>query len=159
MASRNEARKKENETDPRNKAGPNKSGRHNSPRGFHYRHHFSFRAPRFVPGFHAFSFKIATAALRPRNDTKLRRFYFENRRFRSYSVAFDSLQLRTTSYFSAKPISHVIARRAQFFAPDVAIFDGTNRHTGTKHSYDCTVKFGLRPSEICFAREMQTSSA
>ena len=36
----------------------------------HYGHHFSFCSPCFVPGCHAFGFKIATAALRPRNDTE-----------------------------------------------------------------------------------------
>ena len=42
---------------------------------------FCFVLPCFVPGCHTSNFKIATAALRPRNDTELERFYLENRRF------------------------------------------------------------------------------
>ena len=35
----------------------------------------------FATGFHTFGLKIATAALRPRNDTNLKRFCFGNGRF------------------------------------------------------------------------------
>ena len=38
----------------------------------------------------------------------------------------------------------VIARRAQFFAPDVAIFNGTKRHPGTK--FGETARSGMRPT-------------
>ena len=35
---------------------------------------FCFVLPCFVPGCRAFGFKIATAAMRPRNDTELETF-------------------------------------------------------------------------------------
>ena len=38
----------------------------------------------------------------------------------------------------------VIARRAQFFAPDAAIFNGTKRHPGTK--FGETARSGMRPT-------------
>ena len=50
-------------------------------------------SPCFVPGFHTFDFKIATAALRPRNDTKLKCFYLENKRIWSYADSFRSWSL------------------------------------------------------------------
>ena len=53
-----------------------------------------FVLPCFVPGCHASNFKIATAAMRPRNDTKLRRFCLENRRFLFYAVVFCAVSLR-----------------------------------------------------------------
>ena len=40
-----------------------------------------FVLPCFGAGCHTFGLKIATAALRPRNDTELERFYLDNRRF------------------------------------------------------------------------------
>ena len=40
-----------------------------------------FLLPCFVTGCHTFGLKIATAALRPRNDTNLKRFYLGNGRF------------------------------------------------------------------------------
>ena len=49
---------------------------------------FCFVLPCFATGCHTFTFKIATAAVRPRNDTKLRRFYLENGRFSFYAVIF-----------------------------------------------------------------------
>ena len=53
-----------------------------------------FPLPCFVPGCHAFDFKIAAAALRPRNDTNLERFYLENRRFLFYAVVFCAVSPR-----------------------------------------------------------------
>ena len=38
---------------------------------------------------HAFGLKIATAALQPRNDTKMRRFCLRNKRSWLYEGAFD----------------------------------------------------------------------
>ena len=38
----------------------------------------------------------------------------------------------------------VIARRARFFAPDAAIFNGTKRHPGTK--FGETARSGMRPT-------------
>ena len=52
-----------------------------------------FVLPCFVTGCHAFGFKIATAALRPRNDTKLERFCLENRRFSFLAVIFCAVLL------------------------------------------------------------------
>ena len=40
-----------------------------------------FPLPCFATGCHTFGLKIATAALRPRNDTNLKRFYLGNGRF------------------------------------------------------------------------------
>ena len=53
-----------------------------------------FVLPCFATGCHASNFKIATAALRPRNDTELERFYLENRRFLFYAVVFCAVLLR-----------------------------------------------------------------
>ena len=112
-----------------------------------------FVLPCFGAGCHASNFKIATAALRPRNDTNLERFYLENGRFLFYAVIFCAVSLRTVFQtfipeivpfsivsfrklfrFPAKPTRFVIARRAR--APDAAIFDGTICHPGT--NYGCT---------------------
>ena len=100
-----------------------------------------FVFPCFVPGCHASNFKIATAALRPRNDTKSGRFCLENGRFLFYAVVFCAVLLRIVFQtfipeivpfsivsfrksfrFPAKPNKFVIARRAHF-APDAAIFN------------------------------------
>ena len=54
-----------------------------------------FMLPCFVTGYHAFGLKIATAALRPRNDTELKRFYLENGRFSFFSVIFCAVSLCT----------------------------------------------------------------
>ena len=43
-------------------------------------------APCFATGCHAFGLKIATAAMRPRNDTELERFYSENERFAFFAA-------------------------------------------------------------------------
>ena len=45
-----------------------------------------FRLPYFVPGCHTFGLKIATAALRPRNDTKMKRFMWGKHTFLFYEV-------------------------------------------------------------------------
>ena len=55
---------------------------------------FCFALPCFATGCHASNFKIATAAMRPRNDTKTGRFYLENRRFLFYAVVFYAVSLR-----------------------------------------------------------------
>ena len=47
---------------------------------------FCYVLPCFGAGCHAFGLKIATAALRPRNDTELERFYLENGRFLFFAV-------------------------------------------------------------------------
>ena len=56
-----------------------------------------FPIPCFVPGCHAFDFKIAAAALRPRNDTNLERFYLENGRFTFLRLFF--ARCRPASFF------------------------------------------------------------
>ena len=83
------------------------------------------RRCRFIQRF----LKIATAALRPRNDTKLERFYLENRRFWSYSVAFVRFQFESTFCFSAQPPQSCHCEERS----DAAIFNGAKRHPGTKH--------------------------
>ena len=113
---------------------------------------FCFAFPCFATGCHTFGLKIATAALRPRNDTKLERFCLENRRFSFFAVIFCAVSLRTAFQtfrsgncsvfpqnlkpfrFPAKPIKFVIARRAHF-APDAAIFDDAICHSVT--NYGC----------------------
>jgi len=47
-----------------------------------------FVLPCFATGCHTFGFKIATAAVRPRNDTELGRFYLDNERFAFFAVIF-----------------------------------------------------------------------
>ena len=47
-----------------------------------------FVLPCFAAGCHTFGLKIATAALRPRNDTNLKRFCFWKRAFLFYAVIF-----------------------------------------------------------------------
>ena len=112
-----------------------------------------FVLPCFGAGYHASNFKIATAALRPRNDTKSGRFCLENGRFLFYAVVFCAVSLRIVFQafiseivpfsivsfrkllrFPAKPVSLVIARRAR--APDAAIFNESICHPGT--NYGCT---------------------
>ena len=53
-----------------------------------------FELPCLVPECHAFGLKIATAAMRPRNDAELERFYLENGRFLFYAVVFCAVSLR-----------------------------------------------------------------
>ena len=85
-----------------------------------------FPLPCFAAGCRAFGFKIATAALRPRNDTKLGRLYLGNGRF-SFMRPFRAILLRTVFIkrfalkpfrFPANPIRIVIARSDS----DAAIF-------------------------------------
>ena len=63
--------------------------------------------PYFATGCHASNFKIATAALRPRNDAELERFYLENGRFLFYAVVFCAVLLRIVF---------------QTFIPEIALF-------------------------------------
>ena len=90
-------------------------------------------------GCHAFGFKIATAAMRPRNDTELERFYLENGRFYfirpfcavSLCDKFETFRSENRLiYQQSLPILSL--RGGLIFAPDAAIFDGTKRHPGTK---------------------------
>ena len=87
---------------------------------------FCFVLPCFGAGCHTFCLKIATAALRPRNDTKLERFYLENRRFSFFAVIFlrgaalhrfSNISFRKLFRFPAKPAKFVIARRVPLLRP------------------------------------------
>ncbi len=101
-----------------------------------------FVLPCLATECHAFGFKIATAAMRPRNDTELRRFCLENKRILFYAVVFlrgiaphrfSNVSFRKSFCFPAKPTRFVIARRAR--APDAAIFNESTCHPGT--NYGC----------------------
>ena len=85
-----------------------------------------FVLPCFGAGCHTFGLKIATAATRPRNDTKSGRFCLENRRFLFYAVVFarcrpasrlSNVSFRKLLRFPAKPTKLVIARRAHSLRP------------------------------------------
>ena len=65
-----------------------------APRRFRISGFCRFPIPCFGSGCHTFGFKIATAALRPRNDTNLERFCFGNGRF-SFMRPFRAETLRT----------------------------------------------------------------
>ena len=79
-----------------------------------------FPLPCFATGCHAFGLKIATAALRPRNDKDLERFCLGNARFLLYagnfarcrSVAdFNSLIAKVVGFHEKPTTFFVIARR------------------------------------------------
>ena len=83
---------------------------------------FCFVPPCFATGCHTFGLKIATAALRPRNDTDLERFGLGNARFLLYagnfarcrSVADSNFLIAKVVGFHEKPTTFcVIARRAR----------------------------------------------
>ena len=113
-----------------------------------------FMLPCFVPGYHTFDFKIATAALRPRNDTGSERFCLENGRFSFFAVIFCTVLLctvfqtfRSGNRFVFKrfvpeiaPFSHKThqichCEEGAILAPDAAIFNGTICRPGT--NYGC----------------------
>ena len=102
---------------------------------------FCFVLPCFAMGCHAFGLKIATAALRPRNDTKIGMVLFGKQTFfvlcgrflrGVVSHRFSNVSVRKLLWFTAKPIRFVIARRAP--APDAAIFDDAICHPETNYS-------------------------
>ena len=102
---------------------------------------FCYVLPCFATGCHAFNFKIATAALRPRNDTKLERFNLGDGRFSFFAVIFRAVLLCTVfqtfrsgncSVFP-KNLQNLSLRGGRNFAPDAAIFDGTICHPVTKY--------------------------
>ena len=74
-----------------------------------------FVLPCFVPGCHAFDFKIAAAALRPRNDTNLERFYLENGRFAFLRLFF--ARYRPASFFKRFAPKIVPFSRKTFLEP------------------------------------------
>ena len=85
-----------------------------------------FVLPCFATGCHTFGLKIATAAMRPRNDTNLERFSLENGRF--YFCGFlvsphKNLKLFVleTVSFSSKTYQICHCEEGAFFAPDAAI--------------------------------------
>ena len=78
---------------------------------------FCFVLPCFATGFHTFGFKIATAALRPRNDTKLIRFLLAAQEFGCLSSeqicslpANRSRQFAGQFYFSSRARACLLAR-------------------------------------------------
>ena len=84
--------------------------------------------PCFATGCHTFGLKIATAAMRPRNDTNLERFSLENGRFSFLrlflrSIAPQNLKLFVleTVLFSSKTYQICHCEEGAFFAPDAAI--------------------------------------
>ena len=93
----------------------------------------------FAAGCHTFGLKIATAALRPRNDTNLKRFCFGNGRF-CFMRPFRAETLRTVfqafrsenRFVFQQILSDLSLRGGRIFAPDAVIFDGTRRHPGTR---------------------------
>ena len=103
-----------------------------------------FVLPCFAMGCHAFGLKIATAALRPRNDTKLGRFCLENGRFsflrlffaRCRSAPFFKRFVPEIAPFSRKTDQIYHCEEGAFFAPDAAIFDDAICHPETE--YGCT---------------------
>ena len=73
-----------------------------------------FVLPCFATGCHTFGLKIATAALRPRNDTNLKRFCFENGRF-CFMRPFCAVVFRTVlqAFRSENRFARKAARRMQ----------------------------------------------
>ena len=105
---------------------------------------FCFALPCFATGCHAFGFKIATAALRPRNDTKIGMFLFGKRTFFIFCdyflrgvaphLVFQTFRSGDCSV-SHKTDQICHCEEGAFFAPDAAIFDGTICHSVT--NYGC----------------------
>ena len=83
-----------------------------------------FPLPCFATGCHTFGLKIATAALRPRND-KFKTFLFGKRTFLLYAAflrgvaphRFSNVSFQKLFRFSEKPTRFVIARRGHFLRP------------------------------------------
>ena len=101
-----------------------------------------FPLPCFAAGCHTFGLKIATAALRPRNDTNLERFCFGNGRFcfmRPFCavlprIVFQTFRFKNCSIFrKTYQICH--CEEGANFAPDAAILNGTICHSGTKYGW------------------------
>ena len=74
--------------DPRETVLPEKRRGGVAPRRFKIWEFCRFPLPCFATGCHAFGLKIATAALRPRNDKDLERFCLGNARFLLYAGNF-----------------------------------------------------------------------
>ena len=114
---------------------------------------FCFVLPCFVTEYRASNFKIATAALRPRNDTESGRFCLKTdvfRFMRSFlrgvaSHRFSNVSFRKLFRFRSfrsgncsvfpQNLPNLSLRGGRIFAPDAAIFDGTICHSGT--NYGC----------------------
>ena len=98
---------------------------------------FCFVFPCFATGCHTINFKIATAALRPRNDTKLRRFYLENGRFFFYAFFF--ARCRSAAFFRRfVPKIVPFSRKTDQFChceerSDAAIFNAAICHSETNY--------------------------
>ena len=126
---------------PREMALPGKCRAGIAPRRIKNSGFCRFLSPCFATGCHTFNFKIATAAKRPRNDTKLERFNLDNGRFSIFAVIFACC--RSASFFKhfVSEIVPISRKTNQFchceegaiFAPDAAIFNESICHPGTKY--------------------------
>ncbi len=118
-------------------------------------------APCFAKECHTFGFKIATAALRPRNDTNLKRFCFGNGRF-CFMRPFCAERLRTVfqafrsenRYVFQQTLSELSLRGGHFQCPtrqslterDGIPERGTEKLRGEIHPLaecGCAVKYDL----------------
>ena len=115
---------------------------------------YRFPIPCFVPGCHTFGLKIATAALRPRNDTKMEHFMLGKHTFLFYEVIF--ARCCSASFFKRFVPKNVpflsktcqichceegaCARRGNLKRSETASRNEARR--------GCAVKFGRWPSEI-----------
>ena len=94
-----------------------------------------FVLPCFATGCHTFGFKIATAAVRPRNDTELGRFYLENGRFSFYAVIFCVVLLCTVFQTFRSGICSVFPQTL----PNLSLRGGRVRPT----RQSLTMRFGI----------------
>ena len=101
----------------------------------------SFVLSCFATGCHTSDLKIATAALRPRNDTKLRRFCLENRRFSFLSVIFCAVSLRIVFQTFRSGICSVFPQNP----PDLSLRGGRNF---------CARRGNLKRSNLPFRNEL-----
>ena len=108
--------------------------------------------PCFVPGCDAFGLKIATAALRPRNDTKMERFMLGKHTFLFYEVIF--ARCCSASFFK-----RFVPKNVPFFSKTCQICHceegacarrGNLKRSETASRNEarqgCAVKFGRWPS-------------
>ena len=99
---------------------------------------YRFPLPCFAAGCHTFGLKIATAALRPRNDTNLKRFYLGNGRFcfmRPFCavlprIVFQTFRSKNCSVFRKTYQTCHCEERS-----DAAILNGTICHPVTKYGW------------------------
>ena len=114
-----------------------------------------FPLPCLAVGCHTFGLKIATAAPRPRNDTKSGRFYLENNCFfmrlffaRSLRIVFRMLRFGNCSVFPQNP-PDLSLRGGRILAPDVAILKSKGWDSGTKYA---STRRDKARSRMCWCR-------